>query len=60
MIILLLGIVSIYTLKTMDEINQNFNHHVDYTQKILVFEDIKINYEKQMMIFELLNFEQNE
>jgi len=59
MIILLLGIVSIYTIKTMDEINQNFNYHVEYDQKISNFENIKEKYEKQSNIFERLISEKN-
>ena len=33
-IILLLGIVSIYTIKTMEEINQNSDYQIEYNQKI--------------------------
>jgi len=57
MIILLLGIVSIYTIKTMEEINQNFNYHVEYSQKISNLDNIKNKYEKQTMIFERLKLE---
>jgi len=59
MIILLLGIVSIYTIKAMDEINQNFNYHIEYDQTITNFENIKDKYEKQASIFERLVIEKN-
>jgi len=54
MIILLLGIVSIYTINTMQEINQNFNYHIEFSQKISNLDNIKTKYEKQVTIFERL------
>ncbi|WP_255465245.1 HAMP domain-containing sensor histidine kinase [Nitrosopumilus sp. b3] len=59
MIILLLGVVSIYTIKTMDDINQNYNFILDYNEKISNFDDIKVKYERQMTIFESLKSEEN-
>ncbi len=59
MIILLLGIVSVYTIKTMEEINQNSIYHVEYNQKILNLDNIKVKYEKQITIFEKLKSEKN-
>jgi len=59
MIILLLGVVSVYTIKTMEEINQNSNYHVEYSQKILNLDNIKIKYEKQIIVFEKLKSEKN-
>ena len=59
MIILLLGIVSIYTIKTMDDINKNYNFVLDYNQKISNFQDIKIKYERQMSIFDSLKSEEH-
>lgn len=59
MIILLLGVVSIYTIKTMDDINQNYNFILEYNQNISNFDDIKIKYERQMTIFESLKSEEN-
>ena len=41
-IILLLGIVSIYTIKTMEEINQNSDYQIEYNQKISNFNNIKV------------------
>ncbi|MCE9652501.1 MAG: HAMP domain-containing histidine kinase [Nitrosarchaeum sp.] len=43
----------------MDEINQNFNYHVEYDQKIVNFENIKEKYEKQSNVFERLISEKN-
>lgn len=54
-IILLLGIVSIYTIKTLDEINENFIYQEEYNQKIVGLDNIKTKYEKQALIFEGLN-----
>lgn len=51
-IILLLGIVSIYTIKTLDEINGNFNLQEEYYQKITNLNNISKKYEKQTQIFE--------
>ena len=51
-IILLLGIVSIYTIKTLDEINGNFNLQEEYYQKITNLNNISDKYEKQAQIFE--------
>jgi len=59
MIILLLGVVSVYTIKTMEEINQNSNYHVEFSQKILNLDNIKIKYEKQIIVFEKLKSEKN-
>ncbi|MFQ5497058.1 MAG: sensor histidine kinase [Nitrosopumilus sp.] len=59
MIILLLGVVSIYTIKTMDEINQNFNYNLEYGQKISNLDNIKMKYERQMSIFESLKSEEH-
>jgi len=59
MIILLLGVVSIYTIKTMEEINQNSEYQVEYSQKISNLDNVKIKYEKQMTIFEKLKSEKN-
>ncbi len=59
MIILLLGVVSIYTIKTMEEINQNSEYQVEYSQKISNLDNVKIKYEKQMDIFEKLKSEKN-
>jgi len=59
MIILLLGIVSVYTVKTMEEINQNSNYQIEYNQKISNLDNIKIKYEKQITIFEKLKSEKN-
>ena len=38
----------------MQEINQNFNYHIEFSQKISNLENIKTNYEKQATIFERL------
>ena len=51
-IILLLGIVSIYTIKTLDDINENFNLQEEYYQKITHLNNISEKYEKQAQIFE--------
>jgi len=51
-IILLLGIVSIYTIKTLDDINENFNLQEEYYQKITNLNNISEKYEKQAQIFE--------
>jgi len=51
-IILLLGIVSIYTIKTLDEINGNFNLQEKYYQKITKLDNILDKYKKQAQIFE--------
>ena len=59
MMILLLGVVSIYTVKTMNDINQNYNFILEYDQKISNFDDIKVKYEQQMTIFESLKSEEN-
>jgi len=59
MIILLLGVVSIYTIKTMDEINQNFNYNLEYGQKTSNLDNIKMKYERQMTIFESLKSEEH-
>lgn len=60
MIILLLGIVSVFTIETMEEISQNFNHHIKYGQKISILEDIKIKYKIENTIFEKLITEKNQ
>ena len=52
MIILLLGVVSVFTVETMKEINQNFNHTIENGQNISILEDIKTKYKKQDMLFE--------
>ena len=59
MIILLLGVVSIYTIKTMEEINQNSDYQIEYNQKISNLDNIKVKYEKQITIFEKLKSEKN-
>lgn len=59
MMILLLGIGSIYTIKTMEEVNQNFNYHIEYIQKISNLDNVKTNYEKQITIFERLKLDKN-
>lgn len=59
MIILLLGVVSVYTLKTMEEINQNYNYQVEYNKKISNLDNIKVKYEKQIAVFEKLKSEKN-
>lgn len=51
-IILLLGIVSIYTIKTLDDINENFNLQEEYYQKITNLNNISEKYEKQAQIFD--------
>ncbi|EGG42656.1 Signal transduction histidine kinase [Candidatus Nitrosarchaeum limnium SFB1] len=43
----------------MDEINQNFNYHIEYDQTISNFENIKDSYDKQASIFERLVTEKN-
>ena len=60
MIILLLGIISVFSIGTMEEINQNFNYLVEYEQKISSLENIKIKYEKQNTLFEKLITEKNQ
>lgn len=43
----------------MEEINQNFNYHVEYTQKMSNLDNIRTNYEKQINIFERLKLDKN-
>lgn len=58
-IILLLGIVSIYTIKTLDEINGNFNLQEEYYQQVKKLDNISEKYKKQAQIFEGLKSNTN-
>jgi len=58
-IILLLGIVSIYTIKTLDEINGNFNLQEEYYQKIINLDSILDKYKKQAQILKGLKSDTN-
>ncbi|MCH7966046.1 MAG: HAMP domain-containing histidine kinase [Thaumarchaeota archaeon] len=43
----------------MEEVNQNFNYHIEYIQKISNLDNVKTNYEKQITIFERLKLDKN-
>jgi len=58
-IILLLGIVSIYTIKTLDEINENFNIQENYYLKSTSLDNVLDKNEKQSQILEGLKSGKN-